>query len=88
MPMAKARLPFTVIFNQVTKAELDELAESLRTSKGACLRNALHFFWLMHCRHVPTCASGQSCLVPQMHPTPPPAVAPPGTLHTPQTPAA
>jgi hypothetical protein len=56
-------------------AELKDLAHALRITKSQALRQALHAAAAMILHSRPTCASGQACMVPQMHTQPNPDVA-------------
>ena len=63
---------FNVLLNIGEYLKLTELARALDCSRGRALRVALRGAHAMKCDHIPTCANGQSCYVPQMHPIPPP----------------
>jgi hypothetical protein len=48
-------------------ARLDALASVLSRSRGSVVREAVRFAHQMLVSGVPTCASGQFCVVPNVH---------------------
>lgn len=58
-------------------AKLKEIAEKHGTSMGRQVRKLIGHLYNHECLCVPTCASGQPCYVPQMHPAKPAPTVPP-----------
>ena len=46
---------------------LKELADKTSTNKSIIIRQAITSYHAMKCLHIPTCADGQACRVPNMH---------------------
>jgi len=64
----KIQRAFNVLLTVEEGTCLDQASERLGVSKGTCMRWALIRLHRMVCHGIPTCASGQTCYVPQMHP--------------------
>ena len=64
-PVRKAA--FNVMMSPEDYARLDAVASTLGRSRGAVLREALRFLHQMTVQGIPTCASGQFCVVPNVH---------------------
>ena len=64
-PVRKAA--FNVMMSPEDYARLDAVAATLGRSRGAVLREALRFLHQMTVQGIPTCASGQFCVVPNVH---------------------
>ena len=64
-PVRKAA--FNVMMSPEDYARLDAVAATLGRSRGAVLREALRFLHQMPVQGIPTCASGQFCVVPNVH---------------------
>lgn len=58
---------FNVVLSPEDYARLDACAATLQRSRGAVLREALRFLHQMTVQGIPTCASGQFCVVPNVH---------------------
>ena len=61
------RRPFNFVLSVDEYRKLNELATATGLSAASVLRNALLSFHSMKIYGVATCASGQTCFVPQMH---------------------
>ena len=78
-PPTARKAAFNVQMSPEDDARLDAVAQVLGRSRGACVREALRFLHQMTVQGIPTCASGQFCVVPNVHrpapalPTPPAA---------------
>jgi hypothetical protein len=59
---------FNVLLTLEESQALDQCADRLGTSRGTSLRWALARMHRMIVLGIPTCASGQTCYVPHMHP--------------------
>lgn len=67
---SKGKHPFNVLLSPDENTALRQCAERLGVSRGLALRWALIRLHRMIVLGIPTCASGSSCYVPHMHPTP------------------
>lgn len=68
-------IPFNVMLDANEDRLLKELARHTGLSRGLCLRQALRAMHAMLVTRIPTCANGNNCFVPQMHPQLPPRPA-------------
>ena len=68
--------PFNVNFTLEGKTQLAELADAMQCSKGRVIRLLVQQAHAMRIHHIPTCANGARCFVPQMHSAPPPPAYP------------
>lgn len=68
MPRNNAGIPFNVILTDDDKRKLSELARRARNSQGYVLRKAIEVVYGMEVEDRPTCATGQVCLCPHLHP--------------------
>lgn len=59
---------FNAQFTPTAFEHLQQLADKLQCSKAHALRTAVSALYRHECARVPTCANGQACYVPQMHP--------------------
>jgi len=59
---------FNVMLTMTDRKELQFAAELLHVTMGAFTRSALRAAIAHHLYQAPTCASGQPCYVPHMHP--------------------
>lgn len=76
--MPSTKYTFNVILSQAEKAQLEELAQKLKTSRGAVVRRVIDAAYKMAILELPTCADAGRCFMPQMHTRPQaPAPAPP-----------
>lgn len=75
-PPGSRKAAFNVVLSPEDYARLDALAATLGRSRGAVLREALRFYHQMTVQGIPTCASGQFCVVPNVHRAAPPLAAP------------
>lgn len=64
----KKHHPFNVLLDTPTLNRLRILADRLQISQAAAIRQAIHHRFAMTVDGVATCANGQRCFVPQMHP--------------------
>ena len=76
--------PFNVLLGPDHVAQLAALSLACECSKGQIIRSAIRGRFDMKLNHRPTCATGQPCLVPQLHQLPP---TPPVPLTPPEDPA-
>ena len=76
-PPPSRKAAFNVQMSSEDYARLDAVAQVLGRSRGACVREALRFLHQMTVQGIPTCASGQFCVVPNVHRAAPPLAAPP-----------
>lgn len=68
MPTTKRpRRPFNLVLSADEYRKLNELAAETGLSAAAVLRASLLTFHAMKIHGIPTCATGQTCFVPQMH---------------------
>lgn len=72
----ETRVPFNLQLNISEKHMLQELVKQKGTSGGAILRQALRLVYNHEIKQIPFCASGQPCMVPQMHLSARPAMSP------------
>jgi len=63
--------PFNVLLSPDHVAQLAALAIARQCSKGHIIRDSIRHYFRMMLNHQPTCATGQPCLVPQLHQLPP-----------------
>ncbi len=70
--MRKPPIRFNVLLDDTRRAHLEALAMKSGISRGAVLRQLIDFAFQMSLKALPTCASGQHCFCPQMHPSLPP----------------
>lgn len=77
--MPSTKYTFNVILSEAEKAQLGQLAEKLKTSRGAVVRRCIDAAYKMAVLEVPTCADAGRCFMPQMHTRPqaPTPAAPP-----------
>lgn len=68
MPRGNAGAPFNVILQDDDQHRLKTLAQKARNSQGYILRQAITWLYQMIVSDVPTCANGQTCLCPHLHP--------------------
>lgn len=60
---------FTILLSAKDNEKIEALKADSLESKGQIIRKAIRALYQMQIQHVPTCASGQNCFVPGMHPT-------------------
>ena len=65
---SKVKHSFNVLLNPDEVTALTECSQRLGTSRGTIIRWAIIRTHRMICTGIPTCASGQACYVPHMHP--------------------
>lgn len=58
---------FNVMLSDEDYSRMDAVAQVLGRSRGAVLREALRYLHQMTVQGIPTCASGQFCVVPNVH---------------------
>lgn len=66
--MAKKTHRMTALLTESDDRMLTQLCTLDNESKGAVLRVAIRSSYAMRVLHKPTCATGQPCLVPHVHP--------------------
>ena len=65
--MPSNKYTFNVILSAPETKQLTELAETLKSSRGAVVRRLIDAAHKHAKSEIPTCADGQRCYVPQMH---------------------
>lgn len=66
----KPTRPFNTLLTPEQYEQLQTLAEITGHSMGQIVRDCLKRAYIHTACHVPTCANGNSCFVPQMHAKP------------------
>lgn len=66
--MSKKGHSFNALLDPDHFARLQALAKTLDISMGAVLRNLINSAHAMQVLNIPTCASGQNCFMPHLHP--------------------
>lgn len=59
--------PFQVLFSVDTFAQLQALSQDAGVSSGALIRRLVRHAFDMQFSRTPCCATGATCLVPQLH---------------------
>lgn len=69
--MPSNKYTFNVILSDDEKERLAQLADKLKSSRGAVVRRLVDAAYQHAVLEVPTCADGARCFNPQMHTRPP-----------------
>jgi len=76
MALPPKDIQFNIMLSAEEKAQLLEAAHREALPSASIFRRALKNYFRMAVTHIPTCANGNPCFVPQMHPIPPPPPRP------------
>ncbi len=63
---------FNIMFSPATREKLEQLATDANLNAASIVRQLIDHRHDHVCMGSPTCASGQRCFCPQMHPPPTP----------------